>query len=90
MKNIGQYLNYCSSNCTVTIRELLAELKATESRLHEVSTFCATVEQQRDDLLSILQRLKAVDFGEHWSSDAEQAAIAARALITKFEVESVK
>lgn len=68
---------------------LLAELKATESRLHEVSTFCATVEQQRDELLSILQRLKAVDFGEHWNSDAEQAAIAARALITKFEVENV-
>lgn len=68
--------------------ELLAELKATESRLHEVSTFCATVEQQRDELLSILQRLKAVDFGEHWNNDAEQAAIAARALIRKFEVEN--
>lgn len=68
---------------------LLAELKATEGRLHEVSTFCATVEQQRDELLNILQRLKAVDFGEHWNSDAEQAAIAARALITKFEVENV-
>lgn len=46
--------------------------------------------QQRDELLNILQRLKAVDFGEHWDNDAEQAAIAARALITKFEVESLK
>ena len=43
---------------------------------------------QRDELLNILQRLEAVDFGEHWNSDAEQAAIAARALIRKFEVES--
>ena len=49
-----------------------------------------TMTKQRDELLSILQRLEAVDFGEHWNSDAEQAAIAARALIRKFEVESGK
>lgn len=35
--------------------KLLAELKATESRLHEVSTFCATIWQQRDELLAAVQ-----------------------------------
>lgn len=34
--------------------ELLTELKATESRLHEVSTLCATVEQQRDEMRTVL------------------------------------
>ena len=43
---------------------------------------------QRDELLSILQRLKAVDFGEHWNNDAEQAAIAARELLRELEAES--
>ncbi len=48
------------------------------------------LKKQRDELLNILQRLEEVDFGEHWNSDAEQAAIAARELIRKFEVENVK
>lgn len=55
---------------------------------HEVSTLYAAVEQQRDELLSILQRLEAVDFGEHWNKDAEQAAIAARELLRELEVKS--
>ena len=45
---------------------------------------------QRDELLNILQRLKEVDFGEHWNSGAEQTAIAARELIRTFEVEGEK
>ena len=35
---------------------MVTELKATESRLHEVATFCATVEQQRDELLRTLKQ----------------------------------
>ena len=34
----------------------LAELKNTESRLHEVAKHCATVEKQRDDLLAALEK----------------------------------
>ncbi len=43
---------------------MLAKLKATESRLHEVSVFCATIEQQRDELLKqrdeLLEALKGM------------------------------
>ena len=40
--------------------ELLAELRATESRLHEVSVFCATIEQQRDELLAALKQMVSI------------------------------
>lgn len=43
---------------------LLAELRATESRLHEVSVLCATVEQQRDELLVAVQHAADV-FAEY-------------------------
>ena len=35
----------------------LAKLNASERRLHEVATLCATVEQQRDELLETMREL---------------------------------
>ena len=40
--------------------KLLAKLNASESRLHEVSTFCATIWQQRDELLAALKGMVAL------------------------------
>ena len=37
---------------------ILAKLNASESRLHEVSVFCATIEQQHSQLLEALTRLE--------------------------------
>ncbi len=34
---------------------ILAKLNSSERRLHEVATFCATIEQQRDELLHALR-----------------------------------
>lgn len=35
---------------------ILAKLNSSERRLHEVATFCATIEQQRDELLRALKQ----------------------------------
>ena len=43
------------------------------------------LKKQRDELLGILKRLAAVDFGQHWNDDAEDAAVSARAAIAKAE-----
>lgn len=37
---------------------MLAKLNASERRLHEVSVFCATIEQQHNQLLEALTRLE--------------------------------
>ena len=66
---------------------LLTELKATESRLHEVSTFCATVWQQRDELLEALRGLRDAFIGTSVEVQAD-AMRAARAAIAKAGGES--
>lgn len=48
---------------------ILAKLTASESRLHEVSVFCATIEQQRDTLLEALCDFSEYVHNEQCSTD---------------------
>ncbi len=66
---------------------ILAKLNSSERRLDEVTTFCATIERQRDELLQALRGLRDAFLGTSVEVQAD-AMRAARAAIAKAGGES--
>ncbi|MGN8346314.1 hypothetical protein ACLEJQ_22195 [Pseudomonas sp. SMV71] len=58
--------------CYSSIEPLIAEIKSTESRLHDVAVLCAQVEQDRDQLKAESEALRKDAERYRWLRDSSQ------------------